>query len=484
MQQLITKVICRAGVGEQAQRLLVRLRAHPFRVRDGPADKSMREGPLLGCGPPRRSRWGPIHGPPGCKEGPSNETEMKNQKNQREDREDKTMSINIKPRPGGLLLAMLFAIGLAPSVWAQTAAGVNVTNQASVDYDVGGIDQTDINSNTDDFEVDRLIDLTVVESSTTNTSITPDQTTFGGVNGTLRFTITNTGNDVQDIAVLAANQADATTDPFGGNTDSWDAQGAINYYLDLGVAGTFEPGGADTALPNSAGTFYIDELASGASVQIWVEFADMPANDPGNTLNGDPDQNMDNGENAVVSMVGTVRAGGGAAALGIALVNDTGADVQGTVQTVFGDADGPYDGALDAAESDDDAFRVSTAVISITKSSAVISDPINLLVNPKRIPGATVRYTITVTNGAGAATADPVIITDVITSTDITYVTGTLYESADSTCDTSDTLLTDAVSADRGHIVGATVTFGDSTGVDLALAASATRSYCYDVTIN
>jgi uncharacterized repeat protein (TIGR01451 family) len=217
-----------------------------------------------------------------------------------------------------------------------------------------------------------------------------------------------------------------------------------------------------------------------------VEFADMPANDPTNTLNGDPDQNMDNGENAVVSMVGTVRAGGGAAALGIALVNDTDGDLQSTVENVFGDADGPYDGALDASESDDDAFRVSTAVISITKSSAVISDPINgVSVNAKRIPGATVRYTITVTNGAGAATADPVIITDVITSTDITYVVGTLYESADATCNTSDTLLTDATDGDRGHITGGTnITFGDSTGVDLALAASATRSYCYDVTID
>ena len=396
------------------------------------------------------------------------------------------MSINIKLRPGGLWLAMLLTVGLAPSAWAQTAAGVNVTNSASVDYTVGGVNQADITSNTDDFEVDRLIDLTVSESSTSNTSITPDQTTFTGANGTLRFTITNTGNDVQDIAVLAANLADATADPFGGNADSWDAQGTISYYLDLGVAGTFEPGGADTALPTSAGTSYIDELAAGASVQVWVEFADMPANDPTNTLDGDPDQNMDNGENAVVSMVGTVREGGGAAALGAVLVNDTDGDAQGTVENVFGDADGPYDGALDAAESDDDAFRVSTAVISITKGSTVISDPINgVSVNAKRIPGAVVRYTITVTNGAGAATADPVIITDVITSTDITYVTGTLYESADATCNTSDTLLTDAADGDLGHIAGGTnITFGDSTGVDLALAASATRSYCYDVTID
>ena len=473
MSQRVAKIIRVAGVGAQAQRLLVGLRAHPFRVRDGPRDTYQRGALLLGCGPPRRSRWGPIHGPP-------IRTEKKFQSKPSEDREDMTMSINIKLRPGGLLFAMLFAVGMTPSVWAQTAASTAVTNSASVDYTVGGVNQADITSNTDSFLVDRLIDLTVAERSGTFTSVVPDQTTF---TTTLAFTITNTGNDVQDIAVLAANLADGTADPFGGSADSWNGQGAIEYYLDDGDD-VFEPGAGDAILGNSAGTRFLNEVPSGGIRVVWVEFADMPANDPGNTLDVDPDKDMDNGNNAVVSLVGTVRASDAAATLGAALVNDLGADVQGTVQNVFGDADGPYDGALDAAESDDDAFRVATAVISIAKSSAVISDPINLLVSPKRIPGATVRYTITVTNGAGAATADPVIITDVITSTDITYVPGTLYESADSTCNTSDTLLTDAISADRGHIVGTTVTFGDSTGVDLQLAASATRSYCYDVTIN
>ena len=66
----------------------------------------------------------------------------------------------------------------------------------------------------------------------------------------------------------------------------------------------------------------------------------------------------------------------------------------------------------------------------------------------------------------------------------MTYVTGTLYESTDATCNTSDTSLTDAISADFGHIVGSTITFGDSTGADLSLAPNNARSFCYDVTIN
>ncbi len=55
----------------------------------------------------------------------------------------------------------------------------------------------------------------------------------------------------------------------------------------------------------------------------------------------------------------------------------------------------------------DGSVRTCPAVpnMSITKTSCVISDPVNLLVNPKRISGATIRYAIEVSNsGAGAAT--------------------------------------------------------------------------------
>lgn len=63
--------------------------------------------------------------------------------------------------------------------------------------------------------------------------------------------------------------------------------------------------------------------------------------------------------------------------------------------------------------------------ISIQKTSAVINDGINIS-NPKRIPGAIVEYTITVTN-TGLGTADPnsIVINDSIPS-DTDYEAGTL----------------------------------------------------------
>ena len=50
--------------------------------------------------------------------------------------------------------------------------------------------------------------------------------------------------------------------------------------------------------------------------------------------------------------------------------------------------------------------------LKISKTSQVISDPVNLNNNPKRIPGARVRYTITVTNTGAAVDLDSINIKD------------------------------------------------------------------------
>jgi len=53
--------------------------------------------------------------------------------------------------------------------------------------------------------------------------------------------------------------------------------------------------------------------------------------------------------------------------------------------------------------------------ISVDKQSTVLSDPVNGASNPKRVPGALVRYAITVRNsGPGPADAGTLLLTDVI----------------------------------------------------------------------
>ena len=94
------------------------------------------------------------------------------------------------------------------------------------------------------------------------------------------------------------------------------------------------------------------------------------------------------------------------------------------------------DNANDGKHSSRDAYEVVTATIAVVKSAAVISDPINGGTNPKAIPGATIRYTITVTN-SGSDTADTVVTVDAI-PTNCTYVAGTITLDTVAKTDASD----------------------------------------------
>jgi uncharacterized repeat protein (TIGR01451 family) len=58
---------------------------------------------------------------------------------------------------------------------------------------------------------------------------------------------------------------------------------------------------------------------------------------------------------------------------------------------------------------------ITSATLTITKSSAVISDPFSSS-NPKMIPGAVVEYTIRVANGSGAGVQDA---TDILVQDDL-----------------------------------------------------------------
>jgi len=77
--------------------------------------------------------------------------------------------------------------------------------------------------------------------------------------------------------------------------------------------------------------------------------------------------------------------------------------------------------------------RRSIALLEITKTSSVISDPVNGTTNPKLIPGAVVEYAITVRNvGAGTVDASSIVLLDVMPAemafavgTPVTFTNGT-----------------------------------------------------------
>jgi uncharacterized repeat protein (TIGR01451 family) len=71
-----------------------------------------------------------------------------------------------------------------------------------------------------------------------------------------------------------------------------------------------------------------------------------------------------------------------------------------------------YDAAFNEAV---DVVYYPLPIIVVTKNSCVLNDPINGTTNPKRIPGATIRYAVQVTN-TGIGAASNVFATDALSS--------------------------------------------------------------------
>ena len=112
---------------------------------------------------------------------------------------------------------------------------------------------------------------------------------------------------------------------------------------------------------------------------------------------------------------------------------------------------------------------ISLAGIDVQKTSSVISDAISSI-NPKAIPGSTVRYCILVSN-VWALTATNVIITDALPS-ETTYVVNSL--TSGTTC----------INATTNPAVGASITGSTITANIASFAPSASYAVAFVVTLN
>lgn len=307
-----------------------------------------------------------------------------------------------------------------------TAAGQTVSNQATLDYQVGGISQPQVLSDNDGnpingvnattFVVDRKLDSLVTELSTgynsaTTPAVAPGLAQGPGSTGAvLAYTLTNEGNEVQDFVLSAAP---TTFDPFGG-TDNFDTLN-VNVFVDADGDGLYDPA-VDTAT-------FVDELdyvgnpgGNPSSVVVFV-VSDIPVG-------------RVNGDIAAYVLNAQVAEGGGAGQGASITSDDSGvADDPATVQDVFADeanANNGADGLRDGISSAEDAYLVQAPELTIAKSSQVIADPFTCPgfpgtacpggANPKAIPGGIIEYTITVANAAGSASATSINVADDLTS--------------------------------------------------------------------
>lgn len=129
---------------------------------------------------------------------------------------------------------------------------------------------------------------------------------------------------------------------------------------------------------------------------------------------------------------------------------------------------------------DEASFSVDAANIGVTKSMTIVSDGVNLT-NFKAIPGATLRYCVTIGN-TGTATATAVTATDSLPA-GLTYVLGSMLSGSD--CTSAATVEDDdAVGADESDPVGASYAGGTITINRGTLPTSTSFALTYRVTVN
>jgi len=299
----------------------------------------------------------------------------------------------------GLLGASVISLCAASNAFAGgTAAGTNVQNTFTLNYDVSGTAQTQIDNvaSPTEFTVDRLVDLTVASSG--NTNVAP-----GAQDQDLVFSLTNNGNDTQAYDFTLVNESG----------DEFDTTGlSITYYADDGD-GLFEPGvddGAGTAYTPGSGAASSD-LAADAIIWVVVD-GDIPA------------ARVDTDTSDITLVSDTLDPTTGASP-GTAVSADAGGNVlTGAAENVLADGSGTANEIANAGDhSATGSYIVASADLTASKAVTVFTqDGTGCTTIPGTpgvgdqysIPGACVEYVITTTNTGATASATSLAISDVL----------------------------------------------------------------------
>lgn len=331
-----------------------------------------------------------------------------------------------------LIAVSMMLLGFSGAYAAGTASGTQVLNSVTLNYNVALIPQTPITaSDGTGFLVDNAVDFTVANNDGAQIVVTP-----GSTGQITNWTLANTGNAVQYFTLAAINLPNGST--VYGNADTADT--STPYTI------TYSTDGGTTYIPYT-GVF---QIAVDTSVLVRVA-ADIPLS-------------VTNGQVMNIQLEATATDSGGTA-----LTSTIGPDNIGTVDIVLAEGTGittEGNTAFDGQFSAWGGYIVQSSTMSVTKTSMVISDPVNNTTNPKRIPGATIRYCFTVDN-TGLLSATSVVLTEDFTTTNknnLTYVnSGFVVQNIGTSCDcagitdTSGTFVTPTVTINIGTLTGSLV---------------------------
>jgi uncharacterized repeat protein (TIGR01451 family) len=285
-----------------------------------------------------------------------------------------------------LLIGAIAMLAPQAALAGGTAPGISVTNSATVTYSVNAVVQPTI-TRTAGFVVDDKVMFTLTTGNSSNVSVLPSGRAY------MTYTLTNTGNGAHDFTLV--------TTATGTNNLVPAAPDNPRFYSDLGV----------TPVPTDAlvvGTpQYISNLASDgtATVNLYITAPAAPTDG----------QAIAYVVTAQAYQTGTATPSAAKAAGDALISKDTNtstvfvvlADGAGTGNGVSGVTDVTSDGKFTALAKDGSGntvgFTVTSANVAIAKTSSVIKDGFSAS-NPKAIPGATITYTLTVTNNGSAPT--------------------------------------------------------------------------------
>jgi hypothetical protein len=149
---------------------------------------------------------------------------------------------------------------------------------------------------------------------------------------------------------------------------------------------------------------FIDELAADTSIKAYI-VADFNAG-------------YSNGDIASYHIEATAHQGNGGTtgSLGSIFSETASADTIGAEDIGFSDGSGSNDIARDGKFSAQGDYIVNASSLTLTKSSTIISDPINGSSNAIAIVGAVIEYSISISNAVDSITASDIVFTDNLTT--------------------------------------------------------------------
>ena len=304
----------------------------------------------------------------------------------------------------GMLGASVISLFAAEAAFAGgTAAGTNVQNTFTLDYDVLGTPQPQIDTGPGgsdtptEFTVDRLVDLTVASNG--DASVAP-----GAVDQELVFTLTNNGNDTQGYEFVLVNEAGDEFDTTGLN---------ITYYVEdgNGLCEASDLGGTANAYTPGSGLASIDVAAD--DILCIVVDGDIPA------IRVDTDTSE-------ISLVADTVDPGSPGIAGVEVIADAGTNtLTGPAENVLADGDGGTGNEVANAgdHSATGTFIVESPDLTADKAVSIFTqDGSGCATIPGTpgagdqysIPGACVEYVITVVNAGATATATAIDIADIL----------------------------------------------------------------------